>query len=66
MVLLAKNVNSLLSESCRRSKRKKVQEAALRIEDHLRRFRSISELNCTISNDSSHELEAHDDCTTHS
>ena len=36
-------LNKLLSESAIRSNRKKRQEAALRLEDHLMRFRSISE-----------------------
>lgn len=37
--------NRLLSESCKRSNRKKIQEATLRLEDHLKRFRSISEID---------------------
>lgn len=40
--------NQLLSESARRSNRKKIQEAKLRLEDHLNKFRSISELNYAI------------------
>ena len=36
--------NQLLSESCQRSNRKKLQEATLRLEDHLKRFNSISKL----------------------
>ena len=42
---LSEEANRLLSESCKRSGRKKIPEAALRLEDHLHRFRSISELN---------------------
>lgn len=49
-IQLSKKANRLLSESCKRSHRKKIQEAKIRLEDHLRQFRSISELNCTISN----------------
>ncbi|WP_242604292.1 TraY domain-containing protein [Legionella drozanskii] len=37
-----------MSESCGRSNRKKIQEATLRLEDHLNKFRSISELNYAI------------------
>ncbi|HGS8256807.1 TPA: TraY domain-containing protein [Legionella pneumophila] len=40
--------NKLLSESCERSNRKKLQEAALRLEDHLMRFRAISEKGLTV------------------
>lgn len=50
-IQLSEKANRLLSESCERSNRKKIQEAKIRLEDHLRQFRSISELNCTISND---------------
>jgi len=53
---LSEEANKLLSESCTRSGRKKIPEAALRLEDHLRRFRSISELNQTIP----HQPEAMD------
>lgn len=49
-IRLSAEFNRLLTESCKRSNRKKIQEAVLRLEDHLRKFRSISELNCTISN----------------
>lgn len=45
---ISEEANKLLSESCGRSKRKKMPEAALRLEDHLRRFRSISELDFVI------------------
>ncbi|HAU0297875.1 TPA: TraY domain-containing protein [Legionella bozemanae] len=53
---LSEEANKLLSESCMRSGRKKIPEAALRLEDHLIRYRSISELNQTIPN----QLEAMD------
>lgn len=49
---LSEEANKLLSESCMRSGRKKIPEAALRLEDHLMRYRSISELNQTIPNKS--------------
>ncbi|HAU1599230.1 TPA: TraY domain-containing protein [Legionella pneumophila] len=60
---LSEEVNKLLTESCKRSGRKKIPEAVLRLEDHLRRFRSISELNQTTP----HQPEAMDadhGCTT--
>jgi hypothetical protein len=47
-IQLSKSANRLLSESCGRSNRKKIQEATLRLEDHLNKFRSISELNYAI------------------
>lgn len=47
---LSTTMNQLITELCKRSNRKKVQEATLRLEDHLIRFRSISELSCTVSN----------------
>lgn len=47
-VQLSRNTNKLLTESSARSRRNKLQEAKLRLEDHLHRFRSISELNHTI------------------
>lgn len=47
-ILLSEKANRLLSESCDRSKRKKIQEATLRLEDHLNKFRSISELHYAI------------------
>ena len=43
-IKLSENANRLLSQSCGRSSRKKIQEAALRLEDHLNKYRSISEL----------------------
>lgn len=56
---LSARSNKRLTESALRSSRKKVQEATLRLEDHLGKFRSISELNHTtpqeemdVSNDS--------------
>lgn len=57
---LSEEANKLLTESCQRSKRKKMPEAALRLEDHLIRFRSIAELNHPIepqqkSLDASHD-----------
>ena len=45
---LSEKVNQLLSESAGRCNRKKVQEAKLRLEDHLNTVRSISELNHTL------------------
>ncbi|HAT7956486.1 TPA: TraY domain-containing protein [Legionella pneumophila] len=60
---LSEEVNKLLTESCKRSGRKKIPEAGLRLEDHLKRFRSISELNQTTP----HQPEAMDadyGCTT--
>ena len=42
---LSEQSNQFLTESAKRSNRKKVQEAKLRLEDHLNRFRSISELD---------------------
>lgn len=47
---LTEEANQLLTESCLRSGRKKIPEASMRLEDHLRRYRSISELNHTIPN----------------
>jgi len=47
---LSEQANKLLTESAKRSNRKKVQEAKLRIEDHLQRFRSISELDYVVPN----------------
>lgn len=45
---ISEEANKLLTESCARSKRKKIPEAALRLEDHLMRFRSISELDSVV------------------
>ncbi|WP_115711848.1 TraY domain-containing protein [Legionella sainthelensi] len=47
-IQLSQNANRLLSESCGRSNRKKIQEATLRLEDHLKKYRSISELDHAI------------------
>ncbi|HHI9989719.1 TPA: TraY domain-containing protein [Legionella pneumophila] len=47
-IQLSEDANRLLSQSCSRSNRKKIQEATLRLEDHLKKFRSISELNYAI------------------
>lgn len=63
---LSEEANRLLTESCARSGRKKIPEAALRLEDHLRRFRSISELNQTYPHKSENALEANDGCTSNS
>jgi hypothetical protein len=54
---LSEKANQLLTESCKRSGRKKIPEAALRLEDHLNRFRSISELNQTVKNLNYMEIE---------
>ncbi len=43
-IQLSHKVNKLLTESSERSHRKKVQEALIRLEDHLNKFRSISEI----------------------
>ena len=63
-VRLSQEANKLLNASCKRSNRKKIQEAKLRLEDHLLRFRSISELNHTrpFENEA---MEAENVCTTH-
>lgn len=45
---LSSEANQLLTEAAGRSNRKKVQEAKLRLEDHVRRFRSISEIDFVI------------------
>lgn len=47
--------NRLLTESCTRSNRKKIQEAMLRLDDHLKRFRSISELDHVVHADKKEE-----------
>ncbi|WP_131783630.1 TraY domain-containing protein [Legionella gresilensis] len=62
---LSERANQLLTESCGRSGRKKIPEAALRLEDHLSRFRSISELNQTVPHEhglEKIEMEVHDVC----
>lgn len=48
-IQLSKNSNKILSESCSRSNRKKIQETTLRLEDHLNRFRSISEIDHVVN-----------------
>lgn len=42
-IQLSSEINKLLSESAARSHRKKLQEATIRLDDHLMRFHSISE-----------------------
>jgi len=42
-IQLSSETNKLLSESAARSHRKKLQEATIRLDDHLMRFHSISE-----------------------
>ena len=42
---LSAESNRLLTAAAKRSNRKKVQEAKLRLEDHLKRYRSISEID---------------------
>ncbi|WP_115333004.1 TraY domain-containing protein [Legionella busanensis] len=64
---LPEKANQLLTESCKRSKRKKIQEATLRLEDHLSKYRSISELNQTVLNSNIEEIkemEIQDVCTS--
>jgi hypothetical protein len=48
-IRLSADVNKILTESSARSHRKKLQEARLRLEDHLVRFHSISERGSTVS-----------------
>ncbi|SFM08370.1 TraY domain-containing protein [Legionella jamestowniensis] len=60
---LSEEVNKLLTESSKRSGRKKIPEAALRLEDHLKRFRSISEINQTTPHQSE-PMDADHGCTT--
>lgn len=62
---LSEEVNRLLTESCKRSGRKKIPEASIRLEDHLLRYRSISELEHTVLNNLE-AMEAEDVCTTNS
>ncbi|HBB6940720.1 TPA: TraY domain-containing protein [Legionella pneumophila] len=52
-LLLSEESNRLLSESSERSSRKKIQEATLRLEDHLAKYRSISELHVAIPKENS-------------
>lgn len=51
-IKLSAEGNKLLTESCKRAHRKKLQEATLRLEDHLMRFRSISEKGNTVPDSS--------------
>lgn len=60
---LTEKANKLLTEASQRSGRKKIPEAALRLEDHLNRFRSISELNHTVPHSTEVALEANHGCT---
>ncbi|MBA5685072.1 TraY domain-containing protein [Photobacterium damselae subsp. damselae] len=43
-VLLSADSNELIKDSARRSKRSKKQEVELRLEDHIKRFASITEI----------------------
>lgn len=54
-IQLSEDANRLLSQSCGRSNRKKIQEATLRLEDHLNKYRSISELDHAIPLDEAGE-----------
>lgn len=63
---LSEESNKLLTESCKRSGRKKIPEAALRLEDHLKKFRSISELNQAIPNSNNSAMEVQDVSITRS
>lgn len=45
---LSAESNELLTEAAKRSNRKKIQEAKLRFDNHLKRFRSISEIDFVI------------------
>ncbi|QDQ41184.1 TraY domain-containing protein (plasmid) [Legionella geestiana] len=60
---ISEEANKLLTESCKRSGRRKMPEAALRLEDHLRRFRSISELNQAVPN-KTEAKDMHHGCIT--
>ena len=59
---ISEEANKLLTESSKRSGRRKIPEAALRLEDHLNRFRSISELH-QANPHNSEALEENHDCT---
>jgi len=48
-IKLSSKTNQLLSESAERSHRKKVAEARLRLEDHLNRYQSISEIEKVVN-----------------
>ncbi len=47
-IRLSSEANKIISIAAERCGRNKIQEAKLRLEDHLIRFRSISELNHAI------------------
>lgn len=49
-IKLSSETNKLLSEAAHRSHRKKLQEAKLRLEDHLVSYSSIAEKGKAISN----------------
>lgn len=57
-IQLSNEFNKLLSESAKRAKRRKIQEVVLRLEDHLKRFRSISELNQAVLHKQEEALDA--------
>ncbi|KTC76521.1 TraY domain-containing protein [Legionella brunensis] len=63
-IQISEESNRFLSESAKRSNRKKVQEAKIRLEDHLNRYRSISELNAAapqFNNENKKQLEKNDE-----
>ncbi|HAT8124904.1 TPA: TraY domain-containing protein [Legionella pneumophila] len=63
-IQISEESNRFLSESAKRSNRKKVQEAKIRLEDHLNRYRSISELNVAVpqfNNENKKQLEKKDE-----
>ncbi|HHL3493980.1 TPA: TraY domain-containing protein [Legionella pneumophila] len=63
-IQISEESNRFLSESAKRSNRKKVQEAKIRLEDHLNRYRSISELNAAVpqlNNENKKQLEKKDE-----
>lgn len=41
---ISQKANTAITESCSRSGRSKKTEAAMRLEDHLRRYKSITEI----------------------
>jgi len=57
-IQLSSEANKLLSESAARSHRKKLQEATIRLDDHLMRFHSISEKGKTVSSKISTEKKS--------
>jgi hypothetical protein len=50
LLVYTEETNKFLTESCMKSGKKKIPESAICLEDHLKRFHSISELNQTIPN----------------